>query len=1183
MPHHLRTLLHSRLLAAVASLAVALSALVAGAAVSSASASEAPALTILSPSALDGLAQAEGIGVDPVLGLAVLSQSGGGDLWTVDTKALELKAHVKTPFSTQNLNAHGTLDPVQHVVYFGQVLTNTCTANPVCNTTLVPGAAAVAAAPRPKIQSVELTSTGTLPATEYTLPVSAAGMSIVAMRPATIAGRHLLYVLVNQVHDAINAGFAHLSTLYELDADLVRAGAAAGTADAVLWAHDVSGCANFAAAPSSFLGVDPAGRFAYFACRNIVVNSANFTPGGAVVVDFPQPLPTADQEQAGQFTNSFFPAGAPTAGEQSSGDPVHNLLIQAVVDGQHNKLFVFDAVHRAWTGSVPVGDIGSNLWGVAVDSTNGEAYTVGDVNKIAVSQGTALPVRLGGTISLGDLNAQGGSGPPLFDPVNGQLFMFGNTWADHDRKKIPGVAIVVYTDKHRFAPFDETPPDPDQFTHDVPITPDTPLSYQAIASGYGLRAVQVGGLSGTQASNEHAVDVSNPAYSIDTDCAFAKVPCAGIVPSFPDGSRAITFARADVSTQSSGVTGNATPLQLDSTTEAESTSLTTPATFLHGFSNLTGQQPPGTPDPPPPPDQVSQQVAPASCSDYSDKAEDIAQPSGRAQCDNVGRRAAAVAVAPGPGSGSPVQVAYAMSRIERASQSATGTNVDVTSEAHGVVVGVPGGPTLRIGSVITHASTVAVGQAKSAVGTFSRTISDVTISDAAGSEVFACGFHSSPSCDPQQLTDEFNKRSSFPVEFLTPDPDGYYGRESRGLGAQKLPGSPGGAQAEVIKSVYDYFNDMNINGDASFEVPGLQIVMVNDGQQPSRLVFNLAAVHAESHQSLGLPPPPPPEKAPPSLQLTLLDDATPPAPLSGGTFSVKGPSGSPVTCLTAADGIGTCTFPKLVPGSYKISETAAPPGFAAVDDYTVSLEAGTQYKTSFVNLPAIGSVKLSLAAPGDDAVPLSGGVFAMHKGSDLLAAPVATCTTDGKGACGFDKVPLGDYTMEQVTAPDGYLVSKPAAFKLTKPRQVATLHFVDGVPAKPAVPPTVIVGTPPVPPRVIPGRRAVPPRVIPGKPAVPPRTMVLPALDGGAQPAFEPAAYETSSGPAPVVASQPSGSMAPLDLGGGSIGAVSARLARLVMHSPQQAVLLLFVWLVLGLPVYLWVRRRQFITATEGI
>jgi hypothetical protein len=175
--------------------------------------------------------------------------------------------------------------------------------------------------------------------------------------------------------------------------------------------------------------------------------------------------------------------------------------------------------------------------------------------------------------------------------------------------------------------------------------------------------------------------------------------------------------------------------------------------------------------------------------------------------------------------------------------------------------------------------------------------------------------------------------------------------------------------------------------------------------------------------------------------------------------------------------------------------------------------------------------------------------------------------------------------MEQVSAPGTFIVSEPVEFDLTKPGQVAKLRFVDGIPGKEAEPPVVIPGKPAIPPKVIPGKPAIPPKVIPGKPAVPPRTMVLPALDGGTgDAALEPAGYdEELSGPAPVVASQPSGGLDAMSLGSGGLTAVSARLAKLVIHSPQQAVLLLFVWLVLGLPVYLWVRRQQFITATEGI
>jgi hypothetical protein len=1129
------------------------------------------------------VAPREGIGVDSELGLAVATD-GSGHVWTIDMTTLKAADHTTV---LDGLASHGVLDPARHAAYIGEVLNCDLASPQACDTGVLSGVAPVPAPSiRPRIATVRLTKG--LPATEYTLPESATGASVVAMAPFALAGHNLLYVLVSHPYDAPTAaskGFVHQTFLYELDADKLLAGAD----DALVWSHDVSTCAAFAGAPNDYLGIDPAGRFAYFDCRGIIAaNSAAFSPSGAVVIDFPQPLPTAAQEQAGEFRTSFYPAGAPPGQMVSTGDAPAALLIQAAVDGNHNKLYVFDAAHRAWVGSVPAKPVGANLWGIAVDPTNGEAYTFGDNDVIAASQVTTLPVRLGDTPSLGGIVAQGGSGPPLFDPVTGKLILFGGTWVrSDDRSHVPGQNVAaVFRDLSRFTPVDQTPANPDEFTHDVPITADTPVTYSAIASGYGLRTVQVGGVSATQASNAPAVDVSNPANTIDGDCRYLNLPCAGLVPSMYDGSRAITFAKTEVSTQNSGATGDATPYQLDGSTEQEFTSLSSAGTLLGGPANLVGQPPPSLPPNPDPPAQVSQQVEPATCKDFSDKQQDNIQPAARAQCDNQARHAAAVALAPGASPTSPVQVGYATSRVEEASQSAAGAVANVTSEAHGIRVSVPGGPTLSIGSVVTHASSVAVGHAKSAVATFSRTISEATLTDASGRPIYSCGFQSSPSCDPRQLTEEFNKQSPSPVEFLTPEPDGFYGRKVSESGMETLNGSPGGAQAEVIKSVYDYFNDQNVNGDASFEVPGLQIVMVNDGQQPSRLVFSLAAVHAESHQSIDMPPPAPAELADPSLQLTLLDGSTPPKTLSGATFTLQGPDDAkPLTCLTAADGIGTCTFAKLPPGAYTIVETTPPPGFAPADDYELTLEAGTDYKTSFVNLPAIGSVEVTLLEPGAAAKPLPGGVFALHKGSSVLDAPLGTCTTGAGGTCTFDEVPLGDYTMEQVSAPGTFIVSEPVEFDLTKPGQVAKLRFVDGIPGKEAEPPVVIPGKPAIPPTVIPGKPAVPPKVIPGKPAVPPRTMVLPALDGGTgDAALEPAGYdEELSGPAPIVASQPAGALDALSLGSGGLKAVSARLAKLVIHSPQQAVLLLFVWLVLGLPVYLWVRRQQFITATEGI
>jgi hypothetical protein len=148
--------------------------------------------------------------------------------------------------------------------------------------------------------------------------------------------------------------------------------------------------------------------------------------------------------------------------------------------------------------------------------------------------------------------------------------------------------------------------------------------------------------------------------------------------------------------------------------------------------------------------------------------------------------------------------------------------------------------------------------------------------------------------------------------------------------------------------------------------------------------------------------------------------------------------------------------------------------------------------------------------------------------------------------------------MHQQSAPKGFLNSKDVGFDLTDPGQDATLDFVDGTPAV----------------------KAQPGRFIPGKPAVPPHTEVVGG--GGMSLPAAPAAFSTPTNIPPVVSSAPT-AQAPLIASlPQRLANLPAQLAKLLTHSPQQAVLLLFMWLVFGLPLYLWARRRQLLTAVEG-
>jgi hypothetical protein len=1125
-------------------------------------------------------------------------------LITISTATLEQTSVLATPATTGRVRS-SAVDAAQAKVYLGTTLSggsDQCQFAVVCLT-------------GPKAEAPQLVTMDLARRTSsvYQFPAAFNATTVVGLTTRTTpAGRTIVYALLyaNLGQDAYPGAPGHILELVALDAGRL---AGPDTSDAKLWSYPLPSCRSLPGTATNglqdFLGVTATGDAAYFVCRgNSPKNARTVSPAGAVVVDFAEPDPMAESAVEG-FRTSYYPQGAGADFSISGGDEARGLAFLTSVSAT-NKQYVFNVAHRAWTGSVPfpaVGGGGSNLYGGAADPSTGRSYVVYARDFVISVDAGRLPVPQGAKLALGDL-VPAGNLVPAFDPSTRTLFLAGN-FRHRNGTSYPAAAIAMYRDV-RPVEAPAVAADPDALTRDAPITPQTPVSYAAFASGYGARATFVGGLKATALENAANLGPGLVFAAVCKDVPDSRACFAAPNPS--DGSRTIGLGVVDgVEVSNAATKASASSAQIDLGTEAD---LAAAGHFRPSDDVWNkfgpGGEPPSTPGADAAVTLVKERHAPAECADLNGSNPPPASSNGaQAMCRGTGQQqAAAAAVAPGPGAGSPLQIGYA------AASAVVGRVNDIpvtlaTAEARGVQLAVPGGPTVDIGSVTTEARSEAAGTTGTARSTFVRKLSNVTVREPSGKVVFGCGFtdanaDNTHECDPRQLTDVVSQLSPSPVLFRTPSPDLTPG----------VKGSPGGAQAAIIKGPYTYWNDFFTNADSGYQVAGLQIIVVGDQAQPSRMVLNLAGVHVESRQLIGVALPPPPTLAAPTLQLSLVDGSTPPVPLSGAAFELRGPAGTAaLPCLTGADGIGNCTFTGLTPGDYTVHEATPPPGFAAAPDFRLTLEAGKKYTTTFVNLPAIGSVQIALSGPGESGgpladdvaatlagdlsatlagattlgTPLADGVFAMFAGASALGTPLATCTTGADGTCGFEKVPLGDYTMQQVSAPVGYLVSEDVSFSLTQPGQVATLKFVDGTPAVAAVPPVVIPGKPAVPPTVIPGKAAVPPKVIPGKPAVPPRTMVLPALDGVTDlPALDPVAFETSSVPPPVVQSQPSpDAMGPLVLGGelDALAGVPAQLARLLVRTPQQAVLLLFVWLVLGLPVYLWTRRRQFITAIEGV
>ena len=138
--------------------------------------------------------------------------------------------------------------------------------------------------------------------------------------------------------------------------------------------------------------------------------------------------------------------------------------------------------------------------------------------------------------------------------------------------------------------------------------------------------------------------------------------------------------------------------------------------------------------------------------------------------------------------------------------------------------------TIAIGRIRTKAVTTAHGRTNSTSTTFERTIS----------EVHGAGIDCSV-CDHQMVVDRINSlfgqrlHASIPEAFEFKSPKGY--------------------QSIVIKDPAERDSDRAVNDDDTYAIPGLQVVVYNDGYEGrSRLILKLAGVQSESRYGIFLLP-----------------------------------------------------------------------------------------------------------------------------------------------------------------------------------------------------------------------------------------------------------------------------------------------------------------------------------------
>lgn len=183
-----------------------------------------------------------------------------------------------------------------------------------------------------------------------------------------------------------------------------------------------------------------------------------------------------------------------------------------------------------------------------------------------------------------------------------------------------------------------------------------------------------------------------------------------------------------------------------------------------------------------------------------------------------------------------------------------------------------------------------------------------------------------------------------------------------------------------------------------------------------------------------------------SLLITKVDALTN-KPLSNAAFQVTTGDGTVVgnsNGMYTTNSDGEILIPNLKPGSYVVTERIAPEGYAC-DTKPQTIEIGTDgatYKVHFQNQPMCSLVILKKDA--DNGNPLSGAQFKVttSKGS-VVGTNNGIFTTDSNGSITISYLAKDSYIVEEVKAPDGYVLEEQSKTIALDYGKTYTLEFTN--------------------------------------------------------------------------------------------------------------------------------------------
>lgn len=181
------------------------------------------------------------------------------------------------------------------------------------------------------------------------------------------------------------------------------------------------------------------------------------------------------------------------------------------------------------------------------------------------------------------------------------------------------------------------------------------------------------------------------------------------------------------------------------------------------------------------------------------------------------------------------------------------------------------------------------------------------------------------------------------------------------------------------------------------------------------------------------------DEAKPSLTIYKLDSVTQ-TPLANATFRIekKTDNGTELIGEYTSDADGIVRLEQIDPGRYLITEIKAPDGYN-IDAPTqeVTIEYGVAYEVTFTDTP---KSPIYIAKVDQDGNPLAGAKFKVTTMNGAMVGEVET------GRTGYAIIPYAEpgwYVVEEIQAPDGYILSETPVNIEVKSGKPATVEFVN--------------------------------------------------------------------------------------------------------------------------------------------